>query len=859
MGASNAVGHGDARREVRLALVMNGGVSLAVWMGGVTHEFDLLRNASAPPRAEGVDTDEVQQIWREVLAAAGERVTIDVVSGTSAGGLNGVLLATAIARGRALPPLREVWKESASLTRLLEGASTSSILNGETFRAEIANAVERIDRSERREANAVELLVTATALGGAGFPFKDSFSNAFEVQDHRRLYQFRHGLGWTYDRGGSEWVFKQVQQKDFAAEFTDLLVLAARASASYPAAFPPVDSEPLKDLQLRRQPLTESDASCVMDGGVLNNAPFEPVLAAITSRGIAFSPIRRVLVYVVPSTGLATASPGDPTTCSDIPIYKPPMSALQYPMEANLRSSVEEMLTRLRGRAQDMPTDLLARMWQETYESVASRKWLRRRRKPAPLAKHLSKAAHGLLGEYRRNRAYAGVLDARRRLADGRTEITFATPRDGTIDECAGVLLQAEGLAWLPRWEPSELDGQWTTWRWGLAATERLLQCLSVHLRHLADHNPSSKERLPEEAQTSLISGDREVTEVLRQVLAMMETADADLQSRVDAMEQPVSIEALASAIHQTYTDLHMPAELLGLVQEASGAYVNAISNAGLSNGWTAETVMASCLAVEVVTRVYATPAKILTPLPPEFSFLRLSPDNMSPLIRDPDLAGLGDKKLYGLRLGHFGAFVDPDWRQSDFTWGRLDAVNHLLSLFQLPSVEQQEFKRRLHLAILKDEAPRNDADVPPSEEVAINWLESHLSQAQKTDSEILGDVVETDAGKQLLRDLSGALVRIIDSTLPPDTAGGGMKVPWRKAVQVGRIAFAPHSPVRGPLAWVLRPLTIWPRRRAYRALSRDPRDLHPQVLYAFVGNVGCAVLVLIGLAVLATWLASRR
>ncbi|MGN9760609.1 DUF3376 domain-containing protein [Streptomyces sp. SD31] len=859
MGTPNAVGHEVVRREVRLALVMNGGVSLAVWMGGVTHELDLLRNASAPPHREGHGSDEVQRIWREVLAAAEERVVIDVVSGTSAGGLNGVLLATAIARGRALPPLRDVWKESASLTRLLHGATTSSILNGETFREEVADAVERIDQAVGRETNAVELLVTATALGGAGFPFKDSFSNPFEVQDHRRLYQFRHGHRWTYSRAGNGWSFEQEQQNDFAAQFSARLVLAARASASYPAAFPPVDSQPLKDHQLRRRPLSESDASCVMDGGVLNNAPFEPVLAAITSRGIAFSPIRRVLVYVVPSTGQAMASPGDATECRDIPIYKPPMSALQYPTEANLRSSVEEMLTRLRGRAQDMPSDLLARMWREAHAPTSSVEQLPGPGGSTPLADHLIKAARDLLGEYRRNRVYAGVLDARRRLADGRTEITFATPRDGTIDDCARVLLRPDPLSWVPRWKSSELTGPWDTWQWGLAATERLLQCLSVHLRHLADHKPSGKERLSEKAQTALVDGDRQVTEVLRKVLAMMETADTDLQSKVDAMEQPVSIETLASAIHHTYTDLHMPANLLDLVQEASGAYVHAVTEAGLSNGFTAEKVMSSCLAIEVVTRVYATPGKLLTPLPPEFSFLRLSPDNMSPLIRDPDLVDLGDKKLYGLRLGHFGAFVDPDWRRSDFAWGRLDAVNHLLSLFELPAADRQEFKRRLHLAILKDEAPRTHEDVPPSEEEAISWLEGHLNQAKKTDSEILGDVVETEAGKQLLRDLSGALVRIINSTLPPDAAEGGMKTPWRKAVQVGRIAFAPHSPVGGPLAWILRPLTIWPRRRARRALSGDPRDLHPQVLRAFLGNVGCAVLVLIGLAVLVTWLASRR
>ena len=34
------------QHEIRLALVMNGGVSLAVWMGGVAHELDLIRRAT---------------------------------------------------------------------------------------------------------------------------------------------------------------------------------------------------------------------------------------------------------------------------------------------------------------------------------------------------------------------------------------------------------------------------------------------------------------------------------------------------------------------------------------------------------------------------------------------------------------------------------------------------------------------------------------------------------------------------------------------------------------------------------------------------------------------------------------------
>ncbi|MEV7102984.1 DUF3376 domain-containing protein [Streptomyces atroolivaceus] len=865
MGVPSSGVHGveqaAAPREVRLALVMNGGVSLAVWMGGVAHEIDLLRNASAhPPAGEPARPGEVEQIWSEVLAAAGERVVIDVVSGTSAGGLNGVLLATAIARGRALPSLRAVWERSASLAGLLKDATASSILNGETFTHEVAKAVELIDESGSRASNPVELLMTATALGGSGFAFKDSFSNPFEVQDHRRLYRFRHGERWTYVNTRDGWGFETKKQKDFGTDFTERLVLAARASASFPAAFPPVDDKPLLALQQRRRPWSESDSSCVMDGGVLNNAPFEPVLAAITGRGVAFSPVRRVLVYVVPSAGVrAQKGQGDRAGSHDIPnipIYEPAWSALQYPSEANLRSSVDEMQARLHGRSRDMPSDLLARMWHEATEAGDA---------PLPpgLANHLIEAAQDLLGEYRRNRAYAIVLDARRRLADGTAEVTFADADgdDGGIEDCARLLLQQDDLAWVPRWRPDELTGVWSTWRWGLAAAERLLQCLSVHLRHLADHEAPARPTGVQAAQRALVEGDRRVTDALGRVLAAIESADADLQTKAGASSGPVDIDTLASLMDRMYVDLDLPDVLLRLVLEASGAYVEAVERAGLGAGWTADDVITRCLAIEVVTRVYASPARLLAPLPPEFAFLRLSPSSMSPLVEDPGLARLGDKKLYGLRLGHFGAFIDPKWRESDFVWGRLDAAHHLLSLFALPDGSRPEFERRLHRAILKEEAPRAvDGDgTPAGEEQALAWLKEHLAQAERCDTDLLREQAETASGKQLMRDLTGAVIRVVDSTLSPATPGGGAKQPWRKAVQVGRTVFAARPPARGPRVWLLRALTVWPRRRARRVLGDDPRKLHPGVLHAFVYNVAGAVAVLVGLAALITWLASRR
>ncbi|WP_052509327.1 hypothetical protein [Kitasatospora griseola] len=95
------------KEEVRLALVMNGGVSLAVRMGGVTHELDLLHRASADEPDESLSPSErtVAEIWRQITDATGAnaRVVIDIVSGTSAGGLNGLLRAprSAVARNWA--------------------------------------------------------------------------------------------------------------------------------------------------------------------------------------------------------------------------------------------------------------------------------------------------------------------------------------------------------------------------------------------------------------------------------------------------------------------------------------------------------------------------------------------------------------------------------------------------------------------------------------------------------------------------------------------------------------------------------------------------------------------------------------
>jgi len=168
--------------EVRLALVLNGGVSLAIWMGGVTCELDRARRAAFPElrKLEGVG------VWEKVCRALETRLTIDVIAGTSAGGLNGGVLATAIARRAAMPILREQWKRLGDFDKLLirddagDAGDQLSVLNGAFFAKSIADVFHQLENAptastddEDAAPSTVALTLTATALHGEPAHFVD--------------------------------------------------------------------------------------------------------------------------------------------------------------------------------------------------------------------------------------------------------------------------------------------------------------------------------------------------------------------------------------------------------------------------------------------------------------------------------------------------------------------------------------------------------------------------------------------------------------------------------------------------------------------------------------------------------------
>ncbi|MBX6323499.1 MAG: patatin-like phospholipase family protein, partial [Rhodospirillaceae bacterium] len=115
-----------AFRELRIGLVLYGGASLAVYMNGIVTElWQVLRASQARQGGGAAALTGSAAGYRELLdalaAAEGTvdlRIVVDAIAGTSAGGLNGAVLAKAIIDGGDAAVLNEVWINDGDIERL---------------------------------------------------------------------------------------------------------------------------------------------------------------------------------------------------------------------------------------------------------------------------------------------------------------------------------------------------------------------------------------------------------------------------------------------------------------------------------------------------------------------------------------------------------------------------------------------------------------------------------------------------------------------------------------------------------------------------------------------------------------------
>ena len=261
------------QQEVRFALVLYGGVSLAVYMNGVTQEFfHLVRATSENASGEATGTEAV---YRDLAAMANSRFAVDIVSGSSAGGINAIFLGKALANGQDLDGLSRLWMEEA----VVESCCGTS----HGFRAACLSG-----RNNVRDAAARAGWTWTMAAVRPAAIRKWTFSSPrpiFKVWNFRlilrisRWLEKRHKNVFHFAFGGS-------QKRRFCARGRiRSLPSPARATSSFPVAFEPAR---LADYDASRKPReffpdyvaagADYARRAFGDGGYLNNKPFNYAL-----------------------------------------------------------------------------------------------------------------------------------------------------------------------------------------------------------------------------------------------------------------------------------------------------------------------------------------------------------------------------------------------------------------------------------------------------------------------------------------------------------------------------------------------------------------------------------------------------
>jgi len=298
-------------QEIRFAVAMSGGVSLAVWMGGVAREMNLLQQASNLRQAQKVPSgtdwdDKCRQLYLNLTDLLDVTVTTDVLSGTSAGGINAALLGLASVTGMDLGELCALWLNAGAMDILLRDPgepNPPSLMQGDKVLFSKLNtgihdfydaATKAKDTAPPGPASPT-VFITTTMISGETSRFTDDYGTLVPDVDHHGLFTFdAEDLG----ANGKE------------PRLTEL-ALAARSSASFPGAFEPsyvpVNSSIDASAGVPPHPDMAAVANMtrshwVADGGLLANRPLTPLLAKIFSQP-ATGQVRRVLAFVVPDGG----------------------------------------------------------------------------------------------------------------------------------------------------------------------------------------------------------------------------------------------------------------------------------------------------------------------------------------------------------------------------------------------------------------------------------------------------------------------------------------------------------------------------------------------------------------------------
>jgi patatin-related protein len=733
-------------KELRLALICYGGISLAVYMHGVTKEVWRLAQASREWLSSQNHNPENSNHYTALLTCIQKycnvriRVLPDVIAGASAGGINGIFLAQAIATGQSLEPLTQLWLDNADIDKLLDPDARPDSALSKIWAAPIAwAAFRRRDDARRDSDSAVETEIRTKLsnfvrsrwfeppFGGTGFStmILDAFDAMAAQPAGPRLlpnrqpldlfvtvtdfhgYATRLKLNTPLDARENEHRLT-IAFRDTGAGLGDSagLTFAARATASFPGAFPPFNVAELDSVLTTRnrqwperagfltralvgQPKPEE--AILIDGSVLANAPFHPAIAALPNRP-ARREVDRRFVYIDPKPGRRSVMLG-----------------------RNGKTQLPSFLGTIFGAMSDIPREQPIRDSLDAIEERSSR--IRRMQKIVEAIRPAAEAAiEQLFG-----RTFFLDKPTPKRLNNWRDKAQIGATREAGFFYSSYAHMKLSGIVeelaqTVARQEPVLTGSSYDQLRQSIWAEVRARGADQVWM-------PQAK-AAGEAAITFFRAHDlnfriRRMRFVLRTLSNLIASKELD----------PMAVEPLRSALFKllaTYLDRQGTDFFEPLPRDNAGDLLNAIAaRRGLSelDRATDEALaeaFGACPKEErriVLFAYLGFPYFDISTLPllhgeglDEFDPIKV--DRISP---DDALAirsGGVDATLKGIEFNSFGAFFSRTYRENDYLWGRLHGADRLFDIIlssapdpeSIPADEIRVMKRNLLLSILDEE-----------------------------------------------------------------------------------------------------------------------------------------------------------
>ncbi|HZJ49402.1 MAG TPA: patatin-like protein [Actinomycetota bacterium] len=755
------------QRELRLGLVCYGGVSLAIYMHGQTKELHRLVKASVDGTggvktpSQKVYADLIDEMHREDGEGARTRVVVDIIAGTSAGGINGIYLAKALAHDLSQDLLRDLWFERGDIKQLLAGPSfippavkapfllarlrKATPLRGDQMSIWLHGALAGMDKTGQEGKSLVpddgllQLFVTVTDFYGYNSKVAIGDPRLISDQRHRHMLTFRYRS-------------RRIDQFSDASNLP--LAFAARTTSSFPGAFPPVSFKAFMGYFDRKVDLIDFERryfrsyqlskarpadTFFIDGGVLDNKPFGHVVSAIRKRP-AETEVNRKLLYLEPDPGTHQRPPtGDEPSplstvlgsLSGIPKNEPILDELIEIAEFNnyvgrIRDIIETSFDRIGARVEEIVGEPLAKLPSDpTGEALSS--WQQR------LNEEAAKDAGFNFATYIRMKI-TGVVDRFAEMVCNACDYpatsnhAFATrsvlrtwaAREGLFDRSVEVL-------------PQQLDFLKS---FDLGFGERRLRFVVAAFnwwyRDVGQPGFPSRSELDEGksrvyqaiAHLSNAADDVAMEDGLRKlILACFGESAIEGVLNVD----PKNVEEFVISRSDELSKI-ADAMRAGLNQKLAGFSL------GLYKEIRVVTVKwhEQCLK-DLLVRYLGFPFWDVLVYPVQSISEAGERDHVEVIRMSPDDATLlsipgQEPKLKGTGLHHFAAFFKRSYRENDYLWGRLDAAERLISLLihrDHPSYVQ--WCRKAFAAILDEE----EADLTEVRDL-VSMLRSRVNNLTK-------------------------------------------------------------------------------------------------------------------------------